>query len=67
LLGKLTVILGGIGVVESGMVGLYTILGVRDAGAIVVVLGYRLVSFWLPTLVGIALVPYLERPANKPG
>jgi len=27
----------------------------------VVVLVYRLVSFWLPTLAGIALVPYLER------
>jgi len=61
LLGKLTVILGGIGVVESTMVGLYTLLGVPKAAAIVVVLGYRLLSFWLPTLSGIALVPYLER------
>lgn len=66
LLGKLTVILGGIGVVESSMVGLYAILGVPKAGAIVVVLGYRLLSFWLPTLVGIALVPYLERRASNP-
>jgi len=61
LLGKLTVILGGIGVVESTMVGLYTLLGVPKAAAIVVVLGYRLLSFWLPTLSGVALVPYLER------
>jgi len=61
LLGKLTVILGGIGVVETTMVGLYALLGVPKATAIVVVLGYRLLSFWLPTLSGIALVPYLER------
>jgi uncharacterized membrane protein YbhN (UPF0104 family) len=27
LLGKFTVILGGVGVVEGGMVGLYTLLG----------------------------------------
>ncbi|MBZ5632161.1 MAG: flippase-like domain-containing protein [Acidobacteriia bacterium] len=60
LLGKLTVILGGIGVVETTMVGLYGILGVPTAISVVVVLVYRLFSFWLPTLAGIALVPYLE-------
>jgi glycosyltransferase 2 family protein len=60
LLGKLTVILGGIGVVETTMVGLYSILGVPTAIAVVVVLVYRLFSFWLPTLAGAALVPYLE-------
>ena len=60
LLGKLTVILGGVGVVETTMVGLYSVLGVPTAIAVVVVLVYRLFSFWMPTLVGIALVPYLE-------
>ena len=60
LLGKLTMILGGVGVVETTMVGLYSILGVPTAVAVVVVLVYRLFSFWLPTLAGIALVPYLE-------
>jgi hypothetical protein len=59
LLGKATVILGGAGVVETGMVALYVILGVPRAIAIVAVLGYRLLSFWLPTLIGIALVPFL--------
>jgi uncharacterized protein (TIRG00374 family) len=66
LLGKLTVILGGIGVVESGMAGLYTIMGVPKTGAIVVVLGYRLLSFWLPTLIGVVLVPYLGRSGSTP-
>ncbi len=59
LLGKSTVILGGAGVVEAGMVALYVILGVPRAIAIVAVLGYRLLSFWLPTLIGIPLVPFL--------
>jgi len=57
LLGKLTVILGGIGVVETTMAGLYTLPGVPKAATSMVVLGYRLLSFWLPTLSGIALVP----------
>jgi uncharacterized membrane protein YbhN (UPF0104 family) len=61
LLGKLTVILGGIGVVEATMVGLYDSLGVPRPIAVVVVLAYRLLSSWLPTLVGIVLVTYFER------
>ena len=61
LLGKATVILGGAGVVETSMVALYVILGVPKATAIVAVLGYRLVSFWLPTLIGIGLVPFLGK------
>jgi glycosyltransferase 2 family protein len=61
LLGKLTVILGGIGVVETTMVGLYGALGVPISIAVVVVLVYRLFSFWLPTIVGIALMPYFDR------
>jgi glycosyltransferase 2 family protein len=66
LLGKLTVILGGAGVVEAGMVALYVILGVPKAAAIVAVLGYRLLSFWLPTLIGIALVPFLSTRNQPP-
>lgn len=64
LLGKLTVILGGIGVVETTMVGLYGALGVPLSISVVVVLVYRLFSFWLPTLAGIALVPYFEQRTN---
>jgi glycosyltransferase 2 family protein len=59
LIGKLTVILGGAGVVETGMVALYVLLGVSEATAIVAVLGYRLFSFWLPTVIGLGLVPLL--------
>ena len=61
LLGKITVILGGVGVVEATMVGLYSTLGVPRPIAVVVVLAYRLLSFWLPTLAGVALATYFER------
>lgn len=67
LLGKLTVILGGVGIVESGMVGLYAVMGVPKSAAIVAVLGYRLLSFWIPTLFGIALLPYLGHGEPTPG
>jgi uncharacterized protein (TIRG00374 family) len=60
LLGKSTVILGGVGVVEASMVGLYTLLGAPKPSTVIVVLAYRLFSFWIPTLVGIALIPYLD-------
>lgn len=65
LLGKLTVIFGGIGVVETTMVELYRTLGVPTPIAVVVVLVYRLISFWLPTLAGIALVPYFEHRKSR--
>lgn len=61
LLGKVTVILGGVGVVEASMVGLYTLFGAPKPSAVIAVLAYRLFSFWLPTLVGIGLIPYLGR------
>lgn len=50
------------------MVGLHTDLAVLKAGGLVVILGYRLFSFWLPALAGIALVPYgaLNRPKGGP-
>ncbi|MBZ5521787.1 MAG: YbhN family protein [Acidobacteriia bacterium] len=61
LVGKSTVILGGAGLVETSMAALYVIIGVPHPTAIVVVLGYRLLSFWLPTLIGTALVPFLSK------
>jgi len=67
LLGKLTVILGGIGVVEATMIGLYVTLAVPRPIAVIVVLGYRLLSFWLPTLAGIALATYFEHSLGKAG
>ena len=61
LAGKLAVLPGGLGVVEGGMVGLYEALGVPSGVVVVVILGYRLISFWIPALIGFSLVPILNR------
>lgn len=61
LLGKVAFILpGGVGVIETAMVGLYTQLGVPNSTAVVVVLVYRLISFWLPLIAGFIIMPILQ-------
>ncbi len=66
LLGKVAFIIpGGVGVVESSMAALYTGLGVPQATAVVVVLGYRLISFWIPSLAGFPIAAYLQRSQNR--
>jgi uncharacterized membrane protein YbhN (UPF0104 family) len=45
------------------MIGLYSALGVPRPIGVVVVLGYRLLSFWL--LIGIVLATYFERSADN--
>ncbi len=44
---------GGLGVVEAGMAGIYTAFGAPGRVAVVAVLCYRLLSFWLPVLAGV--------------
>ncbi|MCE5259927.1 MAG: flippase-like domain-containing protein [Chloroflexi bacterium] len=61
LLGRIAFILpGGVGVVESSMALLYTGLGIPKAEAAVVILGYRLISFWIPNLIGFPVTIYLQ-------
>jgi uncharacterized membrane protein YbhN (UPF0104 family) len=60
LLGKMSFLPGGVGVVEGTMAALYDGLGVPDAVTVVVILVYRAISFWMPTLLGFPLVPYLQ-------
>ena len=68
MLAKVAFILpGGVGVVEGGMVALYTSLSVPNAVSVVVILAYRLFSFWLPTLLGFVAAAYMSRrsPSNE--
>ena len=51
---------GGVGVIEGSMVALFDSLQVPDGVSVVVILGYRLFSFWLPTLLGFAAAAYLS-------
>ena len=60
LLARVRFLPGGLGVTEGTMVGLYHTLGVPTAVAVPVVLAYRLLSFWVPTLVGFPVVGYLQ-------
>ncbi len=53
-LGSLLPLPGGIGGVEGGMIGAFVAFGLPADHALVGVLAYRAISFWLPTLPGIA-------------
>lgn len=53
-LGSLLPLPGGIGGVEGGMIGAFVAFGVPAGTALIAVLAYRAISFWLPTLPGIA-------------
>jgi uncharacterized membrane protein YbhN (UPF0104 family) len=52
-LGSLLPLPGGIGGVEGGMIGAFAAFGEPADRAVVAVLAYRAISFWLPTLPGI--------------
>jgi uncharacterized protein (TIRG00374 family) len=65
LVGRGTFLPGGVGVIETGMVGLYTTLGVPSAIAVLVVLVYRGLSFWIPTLVGFVIAAVLQRESVR--
>ena len=62
LFGKMAFLIpGGVGIVESTMAALYTGLGVPGPIAVVVILSYRMFSFWIPTLIGFPIAFYLQR------
>jgi uncharacterized protein (TIRG00374 family) len=65
LLGKVSFLPGGVGIVEGTMAALYDGLGVPGGVTVVVILTYRVLSFWLPTLLGFPLVPYLQRASSS--
>ncbi len=66
LLGKAAFFLpGGLGIIEGTMTALYTGMSVPDAVVVVVILGYRVASFWLPTLLGFPLAVQMQHLAHK--
>jgi len=64
LLGRSSFLPGGIAVIEVGMAAVFAGLGVDTQVAIVGVLTYRLISFWLPTLIGIPIAIALQRKSG---
>jgi uncharacterized protein (TIRG00374 family) len=67
LIGKVAIIPGGIGLVEATMIGLYHGFGVPTATAVLVVLAYRVIAFWMPNLLGLGIIPLLQIPTRKTG
>ncbi|HEY6842960.1 MAG TPA: YbhN family protein [Thermoanaerobaculia bacterium] len=55
LLGRASFIPGGIAVTEVAMAAILGGLGIPAAAAVVAVLVYRLISFWIPALIGIPI------------
>lgn len=51
-LGNVLPLPGGIGGVEGGMIGAFLAFGVQRQLAVLAVLGYRTISYWLPTIPG---------------
>jgi uncharacterized membrane protein YbhN (UPF0104 family) len=64
-LGSLLPLPGGIGGVEGAMIGCFVAFGIPTGQAVVVVLAYRAISFWLPTLPGIAGYFALRRTVRR--
>ena len=60
LLGRASFIPGGIAVTEVAMAAILTALGIPGAAAVVSVLVYRLISFWIPSLIGIPIAVTLQ-------
>jgi uncharacterized protein (TIRG00374 family) len=67
LIGKVAVIPGGIGVVEGTMILLYHGFGIETATAVLVVLAYRVIAFWMPNLLGLCIIPLLQIPTRRTG
>lgn len=57
---------GGVGIVETVMIGFFVTAGAPVAAATTTVLGWRLVSHWLPILVGVALLPTVNGRRRSP-
>jgi uncharacterized membrane protein YbhN (UPF0104 family) len=61
MLGNLLPLPGGLGGVEGGMIGAFAAFGVNFNLAVLAVLSYRALSFWLPTLPGAVAYIQLRR------
>jgi uncharacterized protein (TIRG00374 family) len=65
-LGGLLPIPGGIGGIDGGLIGALVVYGLPAAVTTAAVLGYRLILFWLPLLLGAAAFTALRRGLNDP-
>jgi putative heme transporter len=64
MLANLLPLPGGIGGVDGGMIGAFVAFGVSGSLALIAVLVYRLLSFWLPSIPGAIAYFQLRRTVN---
>src|SRR3954468_2040298 len=65
MLGNLLPLPGGVGGVDGGMIGAFIGFGVDSGLAVVAVLTYRAIAFWLPTIPGAIAFFQLRRTVAK--
>ena len=65
MLGNLLPLPGGLGGVEGGMIGAFVAFGVDFNLAVLAVLSYRAISFWLPTIPGAVAYFQLRRTVAR--
>jgi putative heme transporter len=65
MLGNLLPLPGGLGGVEGGMIGAFAAFGVDFNLAVLAVLSYRAISFWLPTAPGVIAYFQLRRTVAR--
>jgi uncharacterized protein (TIRG00374 family) len=65
MLGNTLPLPGGIGGVDGGMIGAFSAFGVSVQLAVVAVLAYRVLAFWLPTLPGAVAYFQLRRTVHR--
>jgi uncharacterized protein (TIRG00374 family) len=65
MLGNLLPLPGGLGGVEGGMIGALAAFGVDFNLAVLAVLSYRAISFWLPTFPGVVAYFQLRRTVAR--
>jgi uncharacterized protein (TIRG00374 family) len=65
MLANLLPLPGGIGGVDGGMIGAFLAFGVSGGLAVVSVLAYRAIAFWLPTIPGAVAYLQLRRTVSR--
>jgi uncharacterized protein (TIRG00374 family) len=65
MIGNLLPLPGGLGGVEGGMIGAFAAFGVNVDLAVLAVLSYRAISFWLPTPLGAVAYFQLRRTVAR--
>jgi uncharacterized protein (TIRG00374 family) len=60
LISKFGIIPGGVGLIEGMMVAIFHHVGEQTRVAVLAVIAYRLLAFWIPNLAGFGVVPFLQ-------